>query len=92
MTAQEKRETRKVATFYNAGRLQDYATTPNVFMFTCWNERMTGCGCHSVYHPELDENIKALRDIGYRVFDMDEECDRNEFAAHRAALTRSRQS
>ena len=34
-------------------------------MFTCWNNDHTGCGCHSVYASDLQNNIRALEIAGY---------------------------
>ena len=48
--------------YYNAGRLQGDAH--DLFMFTCWNADHTGCGCHSVYAPDLKANIAALVEGG----------------------------
>jgi len=49
----------KLATYYQPG--------PGVFLFTCWNEQRTGCGCHTVYADGLQANIEALQRLGYQV-------------------------
>lgn len=59
----------KQATYYNAGNLG--CAGPDLFMFTCWNEQRTGCGCHSVYGHELRGNIAALERMGYAVENLD---------------------
>ena len=47
------------ATYYSPGQ--------DLWIFTCWNAQRTGCGCHSVYGPDLAANIRALEKMGYRV-------------------------
>jgi hypothetical protein len=59
----------KTATYHNAGRLS--GDTADLFMFTCWNESRTTCGCHSVYAHELAKNIEALTRLGYTVVNND---------------------
>ena len=53
----------KVFTYYNCGRFPE--DTEDLFMFTCWNNDHTGCGCHSVYASDLQNNIRALEIAGY---------------------------
>lgn len=52
-------------TYYNAGHnLGGSITEHDLFMFTCWNESHTSCGCHSVYEPDVKRNIAALEKGG----------------------------
>lgn len=62
--------TNKQATYYNCGTLGTNRGE-DLFMFTCWNEHHTGCGCHSVYANELQNNIAALERMGYVVENLD---------------------
>jgi len=60
MTASQQGDTdMKLATYYQPG--------PGVFLFTCWNEQRTGCGCHTVYAAGLQANIEALQRLDYQV-------------------------
>lgn len=66
--------TQKQATYYNAGTLGGRGG--DLYMFTCWNESRTRCGCHSVYLIQLQDNIAALERSGYQVVDLDRREDR----------------
>lgn len=57
----------KRATYYHSGRTSE----GELYMFTCWNAGKTSCGCHSVYLSELNQNIEALKKMGYDVINID---------------------